>query len=126
MNPVPFLVLDRIEKRVLYEADSLSQARGYCDASEHLCMVTTITEAHCSEWKYRIHLIDKSGQILCSGPFIDLYEAEELLCSLRVVLLPADMPENSMQHIPAEEMTIWEENDFDDDDEGEGWKGVAK
>ena len=49
----PFLILDRSEKRVIYEADSLSQARGYCDASDQFCMVATVAEISCTEWKYR-------------------------------------------------------------------------
>ena len=121
----PFLVLDRSEKRVLYEANSLGQACGYCDASDNLCFIATVAVSNRTEWKYRIHLMDKSGQILCSGPVIDLYEAEDLLCSLRVVVLPADRPENAMQHIPAEEIFLFDEDD-DDDGEGEDWKGVSR
>ena len=86
-----FWVLDRTTKAVLYEGESLAQAKGFTDGYEGATIIATVTESCRSEWLYQIQLRDEaSGQVVAQGPTVDLSTAADLLGNLRVVVMPID------------------------------------
>lgn len=87
-----FLCLSREDNTCLYEAETLPQARGFvagCDIpSRIVCALDGMTS---TEFMYQIQVIDDdSGQVVCSGPIVDLLEAADALCGLRLVLMPVE------------------------------------
>lgn len=87
-----FLCLSRETDAVLYRAESLGQARGFsagCEIpSRIVCALDSMTS---TEFLYRIVVLDDdTGQVVCSGPIVDLLEAADALCGLRLVLMPIE------------------------------------
>lgn len=86
----PFVVLDRKTHTPLYEAESLSQAKGFADAHEEPCAIAGVVESrNCHEFLYRLCVIDEgSGQIVAEISTVDVLDAADLFCRLRIALVP--------------------------------------
>jgi len=82
-------VLDRRTRRVVYEAKSLSQAKGYADARRRPSMILFSAERSNVETLYQLAMIDTtSGQVVSHGPVVEIFDALDLLENLRIVMLP--------------------------------------
>ena len=85
-----FIVLDRKTRESLYETNSLEAAKGFADAHEEPCAIAGLVESRdCHEFLYRLVVIDEdSGQIVAEISTVDVLDAADLFCSLRIALLP--------------------------------------
>lgn len=84
-----FYVLDRETGDCRYQAPTLSQAKGFADGIDEPCRIVAGVDSFAAELHYQISLVDEStGQVVAYGPTIDLFDAPELLCNLKIVLLP--------------------------------------
>ena len=85
-----FICLSREDDSFLYRADSLSQAKGFADASEIPCRITAELDTfNAVENLYQITVVDaETGQTIMSGPIVDLFEAADAIGFLKLVLIP--------------------------------------
>lgn len=85
-----FICLSREDDSFLYDADTLSQAKGFSDGCEIPCRITAeLDTLNAVENLYRICAVDaQTGQTVMSGPIVELYEAADCIGFLKLVLVP--------------------------------------
>lgn len=89
MLDVPYLVINPKSNAVLYEAQSLSQARGFSDACERETQIFSAVELFGITFPHQICLLNvKTGEILARGPVVDMDCAPDAMHSVRIALLP--------------------------------------
>jgi hypothetical protein len=89
MKPPTCFVLDHHTHRVIYKAASLAQATGFVDRRKRSSIIAVSASSFATEFLYKIAVIDTtSGQVIATGPIVELFEAADALCDLRIVILP--------------------------------------
>lgn len=85
-----FLCMSRENNAMLYEAETLPQARGFVEGTETPCRIACELDLIGStECYYRIVVIDEpTGQVVAEGPIVDLFEAPDAVAFLKLVLMP--------------------------------------
>ena len=85
----PFLVVDSETKRCVYEADTISQAKGYTDRRRKPSTIYTPAEVYGAQWVYQVCVIDATtGKVHMRGPIVDIESAPDFVGDLRIAILP--------------------------------------
>jgi hypothetical protein len=90
MPSTPFVVIDRSSKRILHQAATLPEARGFSEARDEPTTIGMIPEAFdATEWRYRFQaVISDTGEILMESKVMDFDEAADVMYGLKLVLVP--------------------------------------
>jgi hypothetical protein len=82
-------VLDRESGRTVYRAKSIAQAQGFIDRRRKPSIIALSASTFAAQDRYQLAMVDStSGQVISRGPVVNLFDAAELLCDLRLVILP--------------------------------------
>lgn len=90
-----FLVLNRSNRRVIHQAASLAEARGYSEAREEPTTIAMVAEHHVSvEWHFVIQLVNcQNGRVLAQSSEMEFDEATEEFLATKLLLVPACLAE---------------------------------
>ena len=91
MPSAPFVVIDRGSKRILHQAATLGEARGYSEARDEPTTIGMIPETlNATEWAFRFQCINSdTGEIIMESPLMDFDEAADAMYGLKLLLVPA-------------------------------------
>ncbi|HET6324810.1 MAG TPA: hypothetical protein VFG04_08925 [Planctomycetaceae bacterium] len=95
MPATPFVVIDRGSKRVLHQARTLGEARGYSEARDEPTTIGMIPEAfNATEWSFCFQCVKtETGEILMQSESMDFDEAADAMYGLKLLLVPAYLAE---------------------------------
>ena len=93
MSRGAFLVVNRGNRRVLHQADSLAEARGFSEGHSKPCVIAIVAETYlCAEMEFCIELVNcETGRVLARSAPLDFDEATEEFLFARVLLVPASL-----------------------------------
>ena len=85
MSSSPFIVLDRSTRRVIHQAKTLAEARGFSEARDEPTTIGIIPEVRArTEWSYVFQLINAdTGEIIAESSPRDFDDAAEALARSR-------------------------------------------
>jgi hypothetical protein len=87
----PFLVLNRSNRKVIHQAASLAEARGYSEARDEPTTIAMVAEYYAeSEWSFVIQLVNiENGKVLAQSGEMDFNEASDQFISTKLLLVPS-------------------------------------
>jgi hypothetical protein len=91
MSSAPFLVLNRSNRRVIHQAASLAEARGFSEGHPRPCAIAIIAEVHASsEMQFCIELVNcDTGRVLARTVPLDFDEETDEFLMAKILLVPA-------------------------------------
>ena len=94
-----FLVVNRGNRRVLHQADSLAEARGFSEGHSKPTAIAIIAETYaCSEMEFCIELVNsENGRVLARSAPLNFDEATDEFLFARVLLVPACLSKGGAQ-----------------------------
>ena len=89
----PFVVIDRGSKRILHQAKTLGEARGYSEARDEPTTIGMIPETlDATEWQFRFQCVNgETGEILMESEAMDFDEAADAMYALKLLLVPVSV-----------------------------------
>jgi hypothetical protein len=99
MRSAPFVVIDRSSKRILHQAATLPEARGFSEARDEPTTIGMIPEIlDATEWSFRFECINSdTGEILMQSEPLDFDEAADAMYGLKLLLVPACLADRKVQ-----------------------------
>ena len=93
MPSAPFLVLNRANRRVIHQAASLAEARGFSEGHPRPCAIAIVAETYaCSEMEFCIELVNcETGRVLARSAPLEFDEATDEFLMAKVLLVPASL-----------------------------------
>jgi hypothetical protein len=87
----PFLVLNRSNRRVIHQAASLAEARGYSEARDEPTTIAMLAEHYVDvEWGFVIQLVNiENGKVLAQSVEMDFNQATDEFLATKLLLVPA-------------------------------------
>jgi hypothetical protein len=93
MSRTPFVVLDRSSRKVIHQAATLAEARGFSEARDEPTTIGMIPETlNATEWAFRFQCINgETGEILMQTEPMDFDEAADAMYGLKLLLVPVTL-----------------------------------
>jgi hypothetical protein len=87
----PFVVIDRGSRKILHQARTLGEARGYSEARDEPTTIGMIPETlNATEWAFCFQCVNtETGEILMQSESMDFDEAADAMYGLKLLLVPA-------------------------------------
>lgn len=84
------MVIDRSSKRILHQAATLPEARGFSEVRDEPTTIGMIPETlDATEWSFRFQCINSdTGEILMESEVMDFDEAADAMYGLKLLLVP--------------------------------------
>jgi len=94
MSATPFLVLNRGNRRVIHQCESLAEAKGYSDGHSSPTSIAMLAESSRSiEWDFVIQTVSEGGKVIAQSAVMQLPDAMDTLCGCKLMLVPVDLAE---------------------------------
>jgi hypothetical protein len=91
MTGKPFVVLNRGDRKVIHQAATLAEARGYSEARDEPTAVAMIAETlNATEWAFCFQCVNsETGDVLMQSAPMDFDQAAAEMYGLKLLLVPA-------------------------------------
>jgi hypothetical protein len=98
MPSSPFLVLNRSNRRVIHQAKTLPEAKGFCDGHPRPCSIAMLAEGRATnEMEFVIQVVDDAGKVLATSDWLYFDDAIEAFLDAKLLLVPRSMAESGVR-----------------------------